>query len=162
MALSGPVLVVADEANEVCEALTRGGNLTMREVAPADAVAAIGKTKPSSVVLAGCPPEFARPVAAKLARLDGPLVPMLAIAQDSDAPAFANALPIPAEDVPTRLVPRLRAALRVRALHATVLRRFFTHVMGCAFTGRGAAPCLTRVLSNSWPASSAKAAIRAA
>jgi hypothetical protein len=134
MALSGPVLVVADEANEVCEALTRGGNLPMREAAPADAVTAIGKTKPSAVVLAGCPPEFARPVAAKLARLDGPLVPMLAIAQDSDAPAFANALPIPAEDVPTRLVPRLRAALRVRALHATVLRR------AEELAGRGDAP----------------------
>src|SRR6185295_8506992 len=39
------------------------------------------------------------------------------------ASAFANALPIPAADVAVRLVPRLRAALRVRALHATVLRR---------------------------------------
>ena len=122
MALSGPVLVVADEANEVCEALTRGGNLPMREAAPADAVAAIGKTKPSAVVLAGCPEEIARPIVARLARSDGPLVPLLTIVQEF-APAFANALPIPAEDVPTRLVPRLRAALRVRALHATVLRR---------------------------------------
>jgi hypothetical protein len=122
MALSGPVLVVADEANEVCEALTRGGNLPMREAAPADAVAAIGKTKPSAVVLAGCPEDIARPIAARLAKSDGPLVPLLAIVQDF-APAFANALPIPAEDVPARLVPRLRAALRVRALHATVLRR---------------------------------------
>ena len=49
MALSGPVLVVADEANEVCEALTRGGNLPMREAAPADAMAAIGKTRPSEI-----------------------------------------------------------------------------------------------------------------
>jgi hypothetical protein len=122
MALSGPVLVVADEANEVCEALTRGGNLPMREAAPADAVAAIGKSKPSAVVLAGCPEEIARPIAARLARSDGPLVPLLTIVQDF-APAFANALPVPAEDVPSRLVPRLRAALRVRALHATVLRR---------------------------------------
>jgi len=122
MALSGPVLVVADEANEVCEALTRGGNLPMREAAPAEAVAAIGKTKPSAVVLAGCPEDIARLIAASLAKAGGPLVPLLAIVQDS-APAFANALPIPAEDVPTRLVPRLRAALRVRALHATVLRR---------------------------------------
>jgi GGDEF domain-containing protein len=47
---------------------------------------------------------------------------VLAVVQDG-TPAFANALPIPAETVPVRLVPRLRAALRVRALHATVLRR---------------------------------------
>ena len=45
MALSGPVLVVSDEANDVCEALTRGGNLPMREVVPASAVAAIAKTQ---------------------------------------------------------------------------------------------------------------------
>ena len=123
MALSGPILVVADEANEVCEALTRGGNLPMREAALCDAVAAVTKTKPSAVVLAGCPESVASPVAAKLARLDGPLVPILAVVQDSDPPAFGNALPIPAESVPARLVPRLRAALRVRALHATILRR---------------------------------------
>src|SRR3954468_16996474 len=123
MALSGPVLVVSDEANDVCEALTRGGNLPMREAAPANAVAAVTKAKPSAVVLAGCSEDVAKPVAAKLARLGGPLVPMLAVVQDSEAPAFGNALPIPADSVPSRLVPRLRAALRVRALHATILRR---------------------------------------
>lgn len=127
MALSGPVLVVADEANEVCEALTRGGNLPMREVAPGEAVAAIGKTRPSAVVLADRAPDpdhaIAQSIAAKLAALSGPLVPILAVMQETDAPAFANALPIPADSVPSRLVPRLRAALRVRALHATVLRR---------------------------------------
>lgn len=122
MALSGPVLVVADEANDVCEALTRGGNLPMREVLPASAVAAVAKVKPSAIVLAGCAEEIAGAVAAKAAKLEGPIVPMLAVVQDN-APAFANALPIPAETVPERLVPRLRAALRVRALHATVLRR---------------------------------------
>ena len=123
MALSGPVLVVADEANEVCEALTRGGNLPMREVAPGKAVAAITKTKPSAVVLVGCRADTAQRIAAKLAKLDGPLVPILAIVQDSGATAFGNALPILGHSVPARLVPRLRAALRVRALHATILRR---------------------------------------
>jgi GGDEF domain-containing protein len=122
MSLSGPVLVVADEAEEVCEALTRGGNLPMREVAPGAAVAAIAKTKPSAVVLAGCSEEIAQSVAAKAGKLDGPVVPLLAVVAENGT-AFANALPIPAEAVPTRLVPRLRAALRVRALHAAVLRR---------------------------------------
>ena len=122
MALSGPVLVVADEANDVCEALTRGGNLPMREVTPASAAASVAKVKPSAIVLAGCPEDIAGVVAAKAAKLDGPIVPTLAIVQNN-APAFANALPVPAETVPARLVPRLRAALRVRALHATVLRR---------------------------------------
>jgi len=122
MALSGPVLVVADEANDVCEALTRGGNLPMREAALADAIPAISKAKPSAVVLAGCERELADKIAAKIARFEGPIVPLLAVVPE-DASAFANALPIPADTVATRLVPRLRAALRVRALHATVLRR---------------------------------------
>lgn len=122
MALSGPVLVVADEASEVCEALTRGGNLPMREAAPDEAAAAVAKAKPSAVIFAGCS-EMVRPVEAKIAKLGGPLVPMLAVVQESGAFAFGNALPIPAESVPTALVPRLRAALRVRALHATALRR---------------------------------------
>src|ERR1043165_794742 len=124
MALSGPVLVVADEANEVCEALTRGGNLPMREVAPAEAVAAIAKANPRAAVLAACCPEkTAQAIAVKLAKAGGALVPLLAVVRDSDAPAFGNALPIQAETIASHLVPRLRAALRVRALHATVLRR---------------------------------------
>jgi GGDEF domain-containing protein len=124
MALSGPVLVVADEANEVCEALTRGGNLPMREAAPGDAVAAIGKMKPAAIVLGDLyDAEIVQSISAKLARQDGPLVPILAVVRETDALAFGNALPIPAESVAVRLVPRLRAALRVRALHATVLRR---------------------------------------
>ena len=122
MALSGPVLVVADEANDVCEALTRGGNLPMREVAPAGAATAVAKTKPSAIIFVGCSDEIAGAVAAKAAKLEGPIVPLLAIVQDA-APVFANALPIPVDTVPTRLVPRLRAALRVRAVHATVQRR---------------------------------------
>ena len=122
MALSGPVLVVSDEANDVCEALTRGGNLPMREDAPASAVAAVAKAKPSSIILAGCSEDIADAVAKKASKLDGPIVPLLAVVPN-DGLVFANALPIPVESVSTRLVPRLRAALRVRALHATVLRR---------------------------------------
>ncbi len=64
MALAGPILVVADEANDVCEALTQAGNLPMREALPADAVAAIAKARPSAVVLKGCNPEaVAKPLA---------------------------------------------------------------------------------------------------
>src|SRR5437763_887618 len=64
----------------------------------------------------------AQAIAKKAIKLDGPIVPLLAVVPN-DGLVFANALPIPVESVSTRLVPRLRAALRVRALHATVLRR---------------------------------------
>jgi GGDEF domain-containing protein len=123
MSLSGPVLVVADQATEVCEALTRGGNLPFREVAAVDAVAAVAKYKPSAVVLADEPAcGVAHTIMAELVAHDGALVPVLAILQDAQS-AFGDALPIPVASVASRLVPRLRAALRVRALHATVLRR---------------------------------------
>jgi GGDEF domain-containing protein len=94
----------------------------MREATPATAVAALGKAKPSAIVLAGCSEEIASAISKKIGKVEGPMVPLLAVVQN-DALAFAKALPIPADAVPTRLVPRLRAALRVRALHATVLRR---------------------------------------
>ena len=94
----------------------------MREVVPAGAVAALAKAKPSAIVLSGCSEDIADAIAKKIAKLEGPLIPLLAVVQDN-ASAFANALPIPAEAVAFRLVPRLRAALRIRALHATVLRR---------------------------------------
>src|ERR1044072_3595905 len=103
MALSGPVLVVADEAKDVCEALTRGGNLPMREAVPAGAVAAIAKVKPSAVVLSGCSEDIADAVAKKVAKLGGPIAPLFAVVQDQAVP-FANALPIPAETVLLRLV----------------------------------------------------------
>jgi len=125
MALSGPVFVVADEANDVREALAHGGNLPMRQVAPAEAAAAIAKTAPSAVVLADPDPDhgIARTVAAALAARGGPMVPFIAVLPQADTPVFPDALPILSESVPARLVLRLRVALRVRALHATVLRR---------------------------------------
>jgi GGDEF domain-containing protein len=123
MSLSGPVLVVADEAARVCEALTLGGNLPMRECAPCDVASAIETVRPSAIVLSGCPDAAAQDIATALAATDGPLMPILAVVDEGGPGAFANALPIPLHALAARLVPRLRAALRVRALHATVLRR---------------------------------------
>ena len=78
----------------------------MREVAPASAVVAVAKTKPSAIVLAGCPEEIADAIAKKVSKLEGPIVPMLAVVQN-DVRAFAKALPILADEVSTKLVPRL-------------------------------------------------------
>ena len=55
----------------------------MREVAPASAVVAVAKTKPSAIVLAGCPEEIADAIAKKVCKLEGPIVPMLAVAKDN-------------------------------------------------------------------------------
>jgi GGDEF domain-containing protein len=126
MSLSGPILVVADEDSAVRAALAAGGNLPVRHVAECDAVAAVAQAKPCAVVLAAkaCDPAhvLAQEIADAVDRCGGSIIPMLGIARDG-APVYPLALPIAAEDTATRLVPRLRAALRVRALHVAVLRR---------------------------------------
>jgi GGDEF domain-containing protein len=129
MALSGPILVVADEDSAVRDALAAGGNLPYRHTSQAEAVAAVMESKPSAVVLAARLPDpdhaCAQQIADAVDTCGGAIIPMLAIVRP-DVSAYPLALPIMAEDVATRLVPRLRAALRVRALHQTVLRRIET------------------------------------
>jgi hypothetical protein len=123
MALSGPVIVVADDGAPVREALACGGNLPTRELCP-DNTATITKLGPSAVVLAdrAAGADHQRAVAAQF-EAHGPIVPIMAVMVEGDAPASPLVLPILACNVAAQLVPRLRAALRVRALHATVLRR---------------------------------------
>lgn len=123
MALSGPVIVVADDGAQVREALACGGNLPTRDLCPDDA-ASITALGPSAVVLAdrAASPDSQRAVAARFAA-HGPFVPLIAVQSAPGVPASPHVLPVLADNVATQLVPRLRAALRVRALHATVLRR---------------------------------------
>lgn len=129
MSLSGPIVVVADENSAVREALAQGGNLPCRHATRAQAAGAIAKAKPSAVILAGAEPDpdyaLAQRCADAVDACDGSIIPILAVTQE-DVPAYPLALPIAADEVARRLVPRLRAALRVRALHATVLRRIET------------------------------------
>jgi GGDEF domain-containing protein len=126
MALSGPIIVVADELSAVRDALAQGGNLPVRHASADQAPAAITSAKPSAVVLALETPDPAHVIAQGVADAvdgcGGSIIPILAVVTE-DAPAYPLALPVAASDVSARLVPRLRAALRVRALHASVLRR---------------------------------------
>jgi GGDEF domain-containing protein len=126
MALSGPIVVVADESSRVREALAQAGNLPVRHAQPADACATIADAKPSAVVLAFETADVDHVVAHEVAdAVDGSagcIIPIVAIVRDT-VPAYPLALPVAEADVSSRLVPRLRSALRVRALHATVLRR---------------------------------------
>jgi hypothetical protein len=126
MALSGPIVVVADETSLVRDALAQAGNLPVRHATAADACATIADAKPSAVVLAFEAPDAGHAVAQEVAdavdSCGGCIIPIVSIVRQ-DIPAYPLALPVSATDVPLRLVPRLRAALRVRALHAMVLRR---------------------------------------
>ena len=127
MALSGPIIVVADELSAVRDALVRGGNLPVRHTGADAAAATIAATRPSAVVLAFEMPDPAHAIAQQVAdavdSCDGSIIPILAVVSEDNMPAYPLALPVAAADVSARLVPRLRSALRVRALHATVLRR---------------------------------------
>jgi hypothetical protein len=136
MALQGPqaFAVIADHpARDVVEALRAVGAYPIIESRWADARAAIQARPPQAVILAEPCPERARAVAlgealAAQAEQDGGLfVPVIARTRDDTAPRFADCFPeilaIAAKMPADRLVRRLTAALRVRTLNATVLRR---------------------------------------
>jgi GGDEF domain-containing protein len=127
MALLGPVVVVAENpAPGTVGALSEAGAFPIVEASWADARAAIDEIQPCALVLAEpAPPPDPRLVQVLAGRIEamGPLMPVLArLARDGTIP-IPNALAVSAQDPMSRLIDRLRSALRVRSLHATVLRR---------------------------------------
>jgi hypothetical protein len=140
MALQGPFAVIADRpARDVVEALRAAGAYPIIEARWADAPAAMQARPPQAVILAEpCPNRgYATALAKALevqAEQDGGLfMPLIARSRD-DGPlgpaqlseCLAEVLTIAAKAPAERLVRRLTAALRVRTLHATVLRRIHT------------------------------------
>ena len=137
MALQGPFTVIADHpARDVVEALRAGGAYPIVEARWADAAAALQARPPQAVILAEACPDRARASAlakalsAQAEQNAGLFVPVIARTRDdampSLPPCLADALAIAAKAPAERLVRRLTAALRVRTLHGTVLRRMRT------------------------------------
>ncbi len=131
MALQGPFVVVADmPAPDVVEALQSAGAFPIIETNWPDAAAAIGSVAPEAVVLAepcsdpARTDELARALTDRLDAADGPFTPI--IAREDGAIAVRDALAISASVPAVRIARRLSAALRVRTLHGTVLRRMRT------------------------------------
>ena len=128
MSLQGPLIVVAEQtASGLVEALSAAGAFPIVETKWADAPAAFLTVKPTAVVIAepGIPANqaAARMLGLQIATLNGPIVPVIArVCGDEDA-AVPIALPADAALPIERLLARLQSAMRVRALHATVLRR---------------------------------------
>ena len=128
MSLQGPIIVVAEQpATDIVEALGAAGAFPIVEAKWADAPTAFIAVKPAAVVIAepGAPPSetSARMLALQLATVNGAIVPAIARVLGEQDAAIPNALPADAMLPVEHLIARLRAALRVRALHATVLRR---------------------------------------
>jgi hypothetical protein len=137
MALQGPFAVIADHpARDVVEALRAAGAYPIIETRWADAPAAVQARPPQGVILAEPCSELARATAlGKVLKVQaeqdsGLFMPVIARVRDDAVPLFANCLAdvlaIAAKAPAERLVRRLTAALRVRTLHATVLRRIHT------------------------------------
>lgn len=129
MSLQGPLIVVADTpATELTGALSAAGAFPIVEATWADAPTAFVAVKPSAVVIAepGPPPSesSARMLSLQIATASGAMVPVIGLADGEREAALPNALPADASLPVARIVARLQSALRVRALHAAVLRRY--------------------------------------
>ena len=134
MSQQGPVIVVSTAGRPPFAAALDHANLfPVIDATWADAPRAVGELQPAAVLVAMPAPDapgldrLARQVAA--AR---PYLPLIAVyPQLPDAPVLAWQPPLPENAIAfspdgtnfDRLIARLRAALRVRSLHATVLRR---------------------------------------
>jgi hypothetical protein len=120
----GPIIVVSDDPEPAfMAALGEGGMFPVIETSWAEASAAIAQLQPAAV-LASLPEGMNARFDALAKQIDGiqPYLPLLVIDPKGALPE--NAIPFSqAHGKWDRLLPRLRAALRVRTLHATVLRR---------------------------------------
>jgi hypothetical protein len=126
MALLGPMVVVAEHsAPALVEMLGQAGAFPIVDVSWADAPAAIAEIQPAALLLAEHSPDMTavEAVVRTIETRGGPFMPVLALLDQDDEPAILDALPIAFEETESRLLDRLRWALRVRSLHATVLRR---------------------------------------
>jgi len=133
MALQGPFVVVADnQAADVVAALRAAGAFPIIEASWADAPGALAAVEPEALVLAEPCTDLARAAALTHAQGDRrniaarAIMPIIARTRDDSMAALPDALPIAANAPAERIVRRLASALRVRALHATVLRRMAT------------------------------------
>ncbi len=128
MSLQGPLLVVAETpAADLTEALSTAGAFPIVDTTWADAPTAFVSVKPAAVILAEPgPPEresAERMLGLQIATASAPIVPTIARVSDGHEPPMPFALAIDVGRPLERLVARLNASLRVRALHETILRR---------------------------------------
>jgi hypothetical protein len=128
--LPGPILVVSDQPDrKLVNALAGAGASAVLESTLTEAAATIGERGPAAVVFADPEVVPAGEVLEELiAAIDGapaPFLPILARVKGCGATAL-DVLPVDAAAGPEQIIPRLSTALRVRTLHATVLRRIDT------------------------------------
>jgi hypothetical protein len=131
MALLGPMVVVAEHsAADLTDILGKAGAFPVVEARWVDAPAAIAEIQPVALAIAESQPspapQRAKAVSQCIAARGGPVMPVIALVAKESALPLPEALSITIDDVADRLVARLTSALRIRTLHATVLRRAHT------------------------------------
>jgi hypothetical protein len=131
MALLGPMVVVAENsAADLIDVLGKAGAFPIIETRWGDAPAAIAEIQPVALAVAdpeGRPSQrHLRAVTHCIETRGGPVMPVIALVEKDSTPAIPDALAIALDDSTDRLIARLRSALRIRTLHATVLRRAHT------------------------------------
>ena len=124
MSLQGPIIVVSTARQPVfAAALDHAQMFPVIDTTWADASRAVARLQPAAVLAEmsdTAEPDF-EPLAKQIAARQ-PYVPLIAVDPGTSLPE--NAIPFSqAGGGPDRLTARLRAALRVRTLHATVMRR---------------------------------------
>jgi hypothetical protein len=128
MSLQGPVIVVAENpATDLIDVLGAAGAFPIVDASWAEAPTAYVSVKPAAVIIAEPGPpkseSAARTLCLQIASTKGPIVPVVARVQGEREAAIPIALPADSAMLPERLIARLESAMRVRDLHATVLRR---------------------------------------
>lgn len=126
MPIQGPLVVVTEKPEPyLVGALTKAGAFPIVEARWVDAAAALTSVQPAAVVIAeleSADPKIAAAFGKQILRVQ-PFVPVVARVQEDTPITDTHALSIAADAPVERLVGRVAAALRVRELHTTVLRR---------------------------------------
>lgn len=124
------IVVAENPAADLVDALSAAGAFPIVETKWADAPTAFTAVKPTAVIIVepGASPNeaAARMLCLQIATAHGTIVPVVARVHGDQEAAVPIALPADVGLPVERLVARLQSAMRVRALHATVLRRIET------------------------------------
>lgn len=128
MTLPGPILIVSDRPDrKLAAALAAAGASPVVESAHAEAVGAFSRIQPVAVLFAD-PDPAPLPADELMAAIDAMPAPFMPVMKrvNNCGTIGLEALPIGADAPDGQIIARLAAALQVRALHATVLRRIDT------------------------------------
>lgn len=128
MSQQGPIVTVSNrEGHALADAVAQVKTFPLVDVGWPDAMEALTRLRPAAVLASDVEGNATALTAlARAAALAEPYLPLIAL--DPGAALPQNALPFTqAGRSPERLVSRLNAALRVRSLHATLLRRLSNH-----------------------------------